>query len=385
MNSLNSKKSLFPAPHQSGKITGQFLGSPAHIDDIRTPLLPSDSIIPSSPPTSCSGVNGPSSIIQINSSAVTNKLVAIKFKTADQLNWSDREEVLSNVNLFDAFQKHRFETAERKRTKYANGFDRGHYFRNLIPIIASNYSRAEKILGCGFDPKWKKFPCDQWAFCSKCAYMRGVKASEKYKGTFAEDSFFHVTLGFEGDIPFDVTNSVAARAYWKRNEEAIRYLKKAGVIHGAYLAHEFKIRSFLPLRINPHSHVVISAAEFPDELVDALKELIGGAKGVNLKPSIESNPILTQSYHDNCIRYLTKEIDLQEAYRTAWLKHCADDRKMAPDLNREMRVFLDAQAAAVGDMDRVVYMGNLRSQNFKSFIGVKKEVRKQKLKKRKKK
>ena len=292
--------------------------------------------------------------------------------------------MLSNVNLFDAFQKHRFETAERKRTKYANGFDRGHYFRNLIPIIASNYSRAEKILGCGFDPKWKKFPCDQWAFCSKCAYMRGVKASEKYKGTFAEDSFFHVTMGFEGDIPFDATTSMAARTYWKMNEEAIRLLSDAGVIHGAYLAHEIKIRSFLPLRINPHSHVFISAAEFPDEIVDRLTDMIGDAIDVNLTPSIEANPIHTQTYHDRCIRYLTKEIDLQEAYRTAWLKHCADDRQKAPELNREMRVFLDAQAGAFGGMARVVYMGNLRSQN-KGFIGVKRDVRKRKPKKRKKK
>jgi len=360
------------------------LGAPAHIDDIRTLLSPPDSIIPSSPPTSCSGVNDPSSIIQINSSAVTNKLVAIKFKTADQLNWSDRDEVLRNVNLFDPFQKHRFKVAETKRTKYANGFDKGHYFGNLIPIIASNYSRADKILGCGFDPQWKRLPCDQWAFCSKCAYMRGFNASKMFKGTFAKDKFFHVTLGFKGDIPFNATTSMDARTYWEMNEAAIRLLSNAGVIHGAYLAHEIKIRSFLPLRINPHSHVVISAAEFPEDFIDRLTEMIGGAKGVNLKPSIEANPIDTQTYHDRCIRYLTKEIDLQEAYRTAWLKHCADERKKAPELNREMRVFLDEQAGAFGGMARVVYMGNLRSQN-KGFIGVKKDVRKPKPKKKRKK
>lgn len=379
-----SKKPIVSASRRSGNLIRQ-KSPPAHIDDIRTPPLTVDSIIPSSPSTSCSGVNGPSSIIQINSTAITNKMVPKTFKRADQLNWSDREEVMSNVNLFDQAQRRQFEVAETKRTKYANGFDKGHYFGNLLPIIASGYLRADKILGCGFDLKWKRLPCDQWAFCSKCAYMRGFNASKMFKGTFAKDSFFHVTLGFEEDIPFDVTNSVAARAYWKRNEESIRYLKKASVIHGAYLAHEFKIRSFLPLRINPHSHVVISAAEFPDEYVDRLTEWIGDGTGVNLKPSIESNPILTQTYHDNCIRYLTKEIDLQEAYRTAWEDKCADDRKMAPELNREMRVFLDAQAAAVGDMDRVVYMGNLRSQNFKSFIGVKTEPRKPKPKKRRRK
>lgn len=291
---------------------------------------------------------------------------------------------MSNVNLFDQAQRRQFEVAETKRTKYPNGFDKGHYFGNLIPIIASGYLRADKILGCGFDLKWKRLPCDQWAFCSKCAYMRGFNANKMFKGTFAKDKFFHVTLGFDGEIGFDETRSMAARAYWKMNEEAIRFMNKAGVIHGAYLAHEIKIRSFLPLGINPHSHVVISAAEFPDEYVDRLTDMIGCAKGVNLKPSIEVIPIKTQTYHHTCLKYLTKEMNLQEAYRTAWTGHCANDRKKAPELNREMRVFLDAQAAAFKGMPRVVYMGNLRAQN-PGFIGVKNEPRKPKPKKRRRK
>lgn len=385
MKSATPKKTRFSASRRSGNLKKQKSEPPAHIDDIRTAPLPSDSITPSTPPSSCSGDNGTLNIIQKNESAVTNKLDTIKLKTADQLNWSDRDEVMHNLNFFEADKQRRFEIAERKRTEYPNGFDKGHYFGNLIPIIASGYVRADKILGCGFDLKWKRLPCDQWAFCSKCAYMRGRSASEKFKGTFAKDSFFHVTLGFNGDIGFDATRSTDARAYWKMNEEAIRYLQKAGVIHGAYLAHEIKIRSFLPLRINPHSHVVISASEFPHYIEEALMDMIGKAKGVNLKPSIEVSPIDTQTYHDRCFRYLTKEMNLQEAYQTAWLKHCADDRKMTPELNREMRVFLDAQAAAFGGMNRVVYMGNLRSQSTTSFIGVKKEPRKPKKKRRRKK
>lgn len=282
---------------------------------------------------------------------------------------------MRNLDLFDLSQKYGFELAETKRTKYPKGFSMGRYFDNLIPIIASNYQRADKILGCGFDKKWKKFPCDQWAFCSKCAYMRGVNASRMFEGTFGQDSFYHVTLGFDGDIPFDETSSMEARAYWKMNEAAIKFLLDAGVIHGAYMAHEIKIRSFLPLRVNPHTHVVVAAAEFPDEVAAALEEMIGGAKGVKLQPSIAVKQIDTQSYHDKCLRYLTKELDLQAPYSSAWVKHCEKDRRMAPELNREMRVFLDAQAAAFGGMNRVVYMGNLRSQN-KDFIGVKKAERK---------
>jgi hypothetical protein len=110
--------------------------------------------------------------------------------------------------------------------------------------------------------------------------------------------------------------------------------------------------------------------------------MIAGAEGVYLKPSIEVKLIDSATYHDKCIRYLTKAIELQAPYLSAWRQHCSSDRKRAPELNLEMRIFLDAQAAAFGGMDKVVRLGNLMPQR-KEFIGVKAADRKEKANKKK--
>lgn len=374
-------------------------GSPL-IDDIRTGVSSHDLIINdhvlASPLSSLIigdllvvSDDGSAKTLSTNSSLVLNKRAvnkskARKFKTVDELNWSDRNEMLLNRPLFEWKETHLFDLADTKRTEYPNGFDMGNYFENLPLIIASRFERAEKIVCCGNSimGKGKPVPCDQWPLCSKCAYMRGVQASKMYAGTFEKASFYHVTLGFDGDIPFDVTNSVAAQAYWNMNQAAVAELFSKDLINGAYLVHELKIRSFLPLRVNPHTHVIVTASQFPDEVKAAMEVMIAGAEGVNLKPSIEVKLIDSVTYHDKCIRYLTKAIELQAPYFTAWRQHCSSGRKRAPELNLEMRVFLDAQAAAFGGMDKVVRLGNLMPQR-KEFIGVKAADRKAKANKKK--
>ena len=305
-----------------------------------------------------------------NSSSVVageQKTKGQKLKRYDEINWCDREEVLANEHLFDWGQRHRFETAETKRTKFSDGFDDS-YFDNLIPIISANYVRAEKILCCCRLLNDCKIPCDQWSLCSKCAYMRGLNAVRMYEGTFNKAHFYHVTMSFDGDIPFDITSCMAAQEYWKANEAVIRGLLNEDMIDGAYLAHELHLRQFLPLRVLPHTHVVVTASRFGYDLTEMIDDL-------PLKPSVEVKLLDLQSYHDKCIRYLTKAIDLQPAYLSAWRKHCEDHRKMAPALNLEMKVFLDAQAAAFGGMDKIVRLGNLMPQRTRSFIGVKKADR----------
>ena len=369
------------------------------IDDIRTCVSSPDLIIndhvPASPSSSLVigdplvvSDDGSAKTLSTNSSLVSNKGAANKskarkFKKVDELNWSDRDEMLLNRRLFDWKETHLFDLADTKRTEFPNGFDKGNYFENVPLIIASRFERSEKIVCCGNLINGKPVPCDQWPLCSKCAYMKGVQASKMYEGTFDKSSFYHVTLGFDGDIPFDETNSVAAQAYWRMNQAAVAHLHSNKLIDGAYLAHELKIRSFLPLRVNAHTHVIVTASQFPDEVKATLEMMIAGAEGVNLKPSIEVKLIDSATYHDKCIRYLTKAIELQEPYLSAWRQHCSSDRKRAPELNLEMRVFLDAQAAAFGGMDKVVRLGNLMPQR-KEFIGVKAADRKAKANKKKK-
>lgn len=371
---------------QDAEHEGPKLPAGALLDEIRTPLSFTDSSIGDHVQAStfsscitgshpCSSLHDSASTITTNASLVSgvgagNKSNAQTFETRDELNWCDCEEVEANADLLDWGPRRYLRIAETKRNEYPDGFDKGNYFENLNPIIASDYVRAEKIVCCGRPFKGFNIPCDQWPLCSKCAFMKGVFASQMYEGTFNKTPFFHLTLGFDGDIPFDVTNCVDAQAYWKTNEAAVSHLLAHDLIEGAYSVHELKIRSFLPLRVNPHTHVIVAAPRFDPSLIPALTEMIGGAAGVDLKPSIHVRLIENKSDHVRCLRYLTKAVDLQEPYLSAWNQNCGTDRKMAPALNLEMKVFLDAQAAAFGGMNRIVRLGNLMPQR-KSFIGVK--------------
>lgn len=302
----------------------------------------------------------------------------------EDLNWCDWSEVQKFNKVLDVHEGYSLHLAQRKRLEYADGFNKGNYFDNLLPVICSCFARADKILHCGnTNLGGKKIPCDQWSLCSKCAFVAGLKASEMYSGTYDKATFFHITLGFDGDIGFDLTNSQIPRIYWKENEEALRHLLAHHLIDGAYLSHELKIRSLLPLRVNPHTHALITAKSFTTEVQELLSTMIEGSAGIHLKPSLKVQLIDSKTYHERCIRYLTKAIDLKEPYESAWNQHCATDRKAARDINLNTRVFLDAQAAAFSEFDRVVRLGNLMPQR-KGFIGVSKAVRDAKRKKRQK-
>jgi hypothetical protein len=301
----------------------------------------------------------------------------------EDLNWCDWNEV-QKFNRYLDVDVRLLNQAQRKRLEYPDGFNNGNYFDNLLPIICSGYTRAEKIVCCGnTNLGIYKVPCDQWSLCSKCAYVAGIRASEMYQGTYNKSAFYHITLGFDGDVPFGASISQVPRAYWKENEEALKHLLDHDLIEGVYMSHELKVRSLIPLRVNPHSHAIVTAKDFPPELQKTLSEMIAGEPGIALVPSIEVKLIDTPQYHDKCIRYLTKAIELKEPYDSAWHQHCATDRKAARDINFSMREFLDAQAAAFNHFDRVVRFGNLMPQR-KDFIGVSKAVREAKRKEREK-
>ena len=335
-------------------------------------------------------ISDPGSIDSTPVVVATGKMVGKKTKSdaplilcREDLNWCDWNEV-QKFNRYLDVDVRLLNQAQRKRLEYPDGFNNGNYFDNLLPIICSGYTRAEKIVCCGnTNLGIYKVPCDQWSLCSKCAYVAGIRASEMYQGTYNKSRFYHITLGFDGDVPFGASNSQVPRAYWKENEEALKHLLDHDLIEGVYMSHELKVRSLIPLRVNPHSHAIVTAKDFPLELQKTLSEMIAGEPGIALVPSIEVKLIDTPQYHDKCIRYLTKAIDLKEPYDSAWHKLCATDRKAARDINFSMREFLEAQAAAFNHFDRVVRFGNLMPQR-KGFIGVSKAVREANRKKREK-
>lgn len=358
---------------------------PALLDEIRTAPLSPDSIVyqpPQSIPSSSNicvpppdsrpdGIEsrGSNYILRAPNIRVEDEPDAPEFVSLEDLNWTDWDEVEKNRRLLDQGTQGVLRIAKNKKEIYPNGFELGNYFDNLMPIICSGYLKGPKIVYCGNTNLKGKTPCDQWSLCSKCAYVNGMKASEMYHGTFGKAIFFHITLGFDGGVTFDITNSLDVREYWHANEAAMRHLLKGGLIKGAFMSHELKILSLVPLRVNPHSHVIVTADAFPDELKNALADMIESCNGVSLRTSIEVKLIDSRQYHDKCIRYLTKAIELKEPYESAWQKLCVPDRSRAKEINLGMRNFLDAQAAAFDRFDRVRRMGNLMGQDG-TFIGV---------------
>lgn len=360
-------------------------GAPALLDEIRTgPLSPktilfepspsipssSDSCVPLPGPRS-DGIKSPGSnyILRGPNNREEAEPETLEFDALEDLNWTDWDEVLKNRRLLDQGHQGVLGIAKNKMDNFSEGFKYGNYFENLLPIICSGYSKGPKIVHCGNFLKGYKVPCDQWTLCSKCAYVEGIDPSEAFDGTFEKDTFYHVTLGFDDGIPFDTTNSEDAKIYWSANQTALRHLMNNDLIRGAYISHELKIRSLVPLRVNPHSHAIVTASEFPDELKTALGKMVSDYAGVGLVPSIEVKFIDCKEYHRKCIRYLTKAIELKEPYVTAWGKLCVPDRSRAKEVNLAMRNFVDAYSAAGGGIKKRVYMGNLMSQS-KSFIGV---------------
>lgn len=309
------------------------------------------------------------------------KRTALKFKDKEHLNWSDMDELRNYQSLLDDSQTSLLKLAHKKQTDYTDNFDKGFYFQNLPFLITSNYGRAQSVLCCGRTIKGVKIPCNQWSFCSKCAYKRGIAFYHQFIGAFRKYSFHHITLSFDGDIGFDALDAVNAREYWDANTRAIREVISDKIIAGAYLVHEISIRSFLPLRVVPHSHVIIVADEIPSDIADLIT-------GVDLKPSIKSTTIKDDDDFKYMSCYLTKEFNLEKYYLSAWRAHVEGDesREHAPALNYQMKVFLDSWDIARNGYSRVLYMGNLRPQNKKIFIGTEKPKKpKTKKTKRKKK
>lgn len=243
------------------------------------------------------------------------------------------------------------------------------YLESLTFQLASNAPKAEKMAYCMNSNLGRVVPCDTWNLCDRCACRKGSIKYKQYSDIFDHDfRFFSVTLGFDGHLDFDSNTALNCRPYWEANKQLIRSLYDTHVINGAYLVHELKISSFLPLTVNPHSHVLIVSHESLNQVEQRMREIIAGA-GLGLHPSIRINEIGdTAQDQERVVRYLTKPIDLRPAYVSAWTAHCSENRDRAPELNRELRECYDAISAAFDHYNKIVCVGNLMPQ-CKNFIG----------------
>jgi len=299
------------------------------------------------------------------------KTTSKQYKRIDQIKWTSPEEIVAHASLLSAKDQHILSVLERKRLEFPEGFDKGNYFENTYPVLASGFLKAEKFVHCMNYMGRNKVPCSQWALCSKCAYTRGLKSSLAYGSSFGKASFYHLTCSFDGKLPFGATNSVVVQDYWNAITKAIKKLFNDGWIDGACVVHELALHSFLPVRVLPHSHVVLTADEITEGFEEELQELLTDPS-LDLLPSISIRKIENKYDLGRVLIYQTEAIDLKEPYDSAWDKHVLEDRKMAIELNLQMKEFLDAFGAALNNFTRVVHFGNLRSTHG-TYIGIKRK------------
>lgn len=290
---------------------------------------------------------------------------AQKITRLEHLNWLSRTELTAHSQLLSIDQQMFLKSTAVKERDYPNGFEKGNYFQNILPIIASSYMYSGKISYC-CSPR--NGPCNKWGLCSKCSFFKGMDSYSMYSPSFSKAHFFFLTCSFDGDISFGVTNSVLAQDYWSAIRRSIFSLIDDGSIDGAYIVHELSIQSFLPLRALPHSHIIITASHFNDELQAHLKELIASKPGVDLEPSIKVDLLMDRWALQRTLVYQTKAIDLKSRYALAWDTVVNGDRSKAILLNLEMKDFLDSYYAARSHYPMRIRMGDLDSKS-KNYTG----------------
>src|SRR5207249_2902924 len=151
-----------------------------------------------------------------------------------------------------------FDLLKTKKERYSKGFEKGNYFHNAYPLIASNCCYAERIVCCGRKNQWNGTgSCQKWHLCSRCAYIRAQRALKMYLSAFNPNRFVAGTMSFKGYLMAEKESEIFDIAfYWKTIKEAICTVRDEGMILGAYVTDELKLRGFWPIRIIPHSHCI---------------------------------------------------------------------------------------------------------------------------------
>lgn len=298
----------------------------------------------------------------------SSALIVQRPRFKEDLNWCDSAEMVKNLALFDDDQQSLIRSITIKHQDFPDGFDKGNYFESIYPIIASGFLNADKIVYCGAQFSSGKRPCRLWHLCSRCAYYCGMNSSLRYGPAFNKADFSHLTCSFDGGLPLDSTNSADLRTYWLANAGAVRRAFNEGFIEGAYIVHELAIIRFLPLRVLPHSHILVSGDALTVDRLNTISTYIAETEGVDLVPSLRNRALNTRTELESVIKYQTKAIKLQEPYTSALIQ-CG--RHRLRELNLEMREFLDSYSAAVGQFQKIVRIGNLHPQRQNSYIGSK--------------
>jgi hypothetical protein len=264
----------------------------------------------------------------------------IRRPSSCEIDYGYLREVIFNRKLLDDYQWNYFKHA--LFSKYTNAGYRNDYVDNLGFIIHAEPTFMSRYCRCGEHGK----TCGKRFWCSRCAYAEATKLWKEYLIHFEENRFHFLTVSMLGDIPFSDRNAFDLTRLWKVISGHLQFSMKhtSNSVKGMLLSEEVSVRQFLPTRINPHVHSIIDS-EDPDlfrQIATASIDnyLAEHVLGCHLHVSIKIKVIETQNAFKSALRYLTKPINLQQAYRMAWASKILNGYQPAWKLNSEVTDFI---------------------------------------------
>lgn len=310
---------------------------------------------------------------------------ATKPSCSSELNRCDLNEIQENEEFLTADQKVHLQNIQKKLECYPQRFERPeyNYLEESALLLLSSYCKSSKYSLCCAKGKQKGGDkCKRQHFCPFCNFLTGQRALESYLSAFQKGRFFHVTLSFSGFLNLNQQNHQQIRLYWDACSAALREGVDQGFIRGAYWVEELKVLSFLPMIVLPHLHAIVDADGFSEATVKQLERVVSKSlrkvaknnRQTTLQPDILAKPIATEKSFGCTIRYLFKTLDLVQPYREAWEQVKHQNRRLAVELNSEVREFLDCHYQVTNSKTRMHAKGNLHPNNT-NFIGVKKPGR----------
>jgi hypothetical protein len=200
-----------------------------------------------------------------------------------------------------------------------------------------------------------------------------------YVPNFNQGNWWHLTLSFEGYLPFSGNGAYDCVDYWNVCKETMQRLVVERTIRGAYWVEEISVGGFLPLRVKPHVHALVEADEVPltnqDMQTWTATHQDSNSEPLTLVPSVKAQPIVSERMLLNTVEYLFKPIDLVRPYTTAWSQAVDhESREGATELNNQASEF-------VGGFSRITYRRpKMRAKGVldprhSRFVGVQKDER----------
>lgn len=339
-------------------ITAEFCESSSSAAARNPESLNSIISIPSSPPISST-----------NHSLIDDESVSLSLTNPLAVDWSDASQLNRHERCFSEEQQRAFDLLNRKQNDYPHQIT-GNYLQNGRFVVASGVKIFQRFACCGRKEGFKTVFCEKPMLCSGCARRNERILQQRFDGVFSKGTFYHVTISFTGDLPFDSISSHAVTEHWTAVNAAVRHLYDQDMINGACVIDEIAVEQFLPLRVLPHGHAIIDADVFTTEHIQEIQNFIRDHHPeVQLAVNVRSRKLSSEYEFERIIAYCNKAIDLTKHYEAEAESIVSSKARSFESLNREMRELLEGILVETYGFRKTQYCGTMHTQCKTRYIG----------------